>query len=43
MTIIQVTHNPDYAAVGKRRVELFDGWLQETAPQAGQGAAGSVA
>lgn len=34
MTIIQVTHNPDYAATGKRRVELLDGWLSE----AGEGA-----
>ncbi len=37
MTIIQVTHNPDYAAVGKRRVELFDGWLQEVGLPEGQG------
>lgn len=27
-TIVQVTHNPDYAARGRRRVELFDGWLE---------------
>lgn len=30
-TIIQVTHNPEYAAMGTRRIELFDGWLKETA------------
>jgi putative ABC transport system ATP-binding protein len=28
-TIIQVTHNAQYAAMGSRRVELFDGWLKE--------------
>lgn len=28
-TIIQVTHNPEYAAMGSRRVELFDGWLKD--------------
>ncbi len=28
-TIIQVTHNPECAAMGSRRVELFDGWLKE--------------
>lgn len=28
-TIVQVTHNPEYAAMGSRRVELFDGWLKE--------------
>lgn len=28
-TIVQVTHNPDYAARGNRRCELFDGWLKE--------------
>lgn len=28
-TIIQVTHHPEYAAMGSRRVELFDGWLKE--------------
>jgi putative ABC transport system ATP-binding protein len=27
-SIIQVTHNPDYAARGNRRFELFDGWLK---------------
>jgi putative ABC transport system ATP-binding protein len=27
-TIIQVTHNGEYAALGSRRLELFDGWLQ---------------
>lgn len=30
-TIIQVTHNPDYAARGNRRFELFDGWLKAVA------------
>lgn len=29
-TIVQVTHNPDYAARGNRRFELFDGWLKAT-------------
>jgi len=29
-TIVQVTHNPDYAARGNRRCELFDGWLKES-------------
>ena len=28
-TIVQVTHNPDYAARGSHRYELFDGWLKE--------------
>ena len=27
-TIVQVTHNPEYAARGNRRYELFDGWLK---------------
>lgn len=27
-TIIQVTHNAEYAALGSRRLELFDGWLK---------------
>lgn len=27
-TIVQVTHNPEYAARGRRRVELRDGWLE---------------
>ncbi|HBK56672.1 MAG TPA: phosphonate ABC transporter ATP-binding protein [Xanthomonadales bacterium] len=27
-TIVQVTHNPEYAARGNRRCELFDGWLR---------------
>lgn len=31
-TIVQVTHNPDYAAYGSRLVELEDGWMKE--PQA---------
>ncbi len=30
-TIVQVTHNPDYAARGNRRFELFDGWLKTAA------------
>jgi len=30
-TIVQVTHNPDYAARGNRQYALFDGWLQEDA------------
>ena len=29
-TIVQVTHNPQYAARAGRTVELFDGWLKET-------------
>jgi ABC-type lipoprotein export system ATPase subunit len=28
MSIVQVTHNPQYAAKGHRTVELFDGWLK---------------
>ena len=28
MTIVQVTHNPQYAARAGRTVELFDGWLK---------------
>lgn len=28
-TIVQVTHNPQYAARAGRTVELFDGWLKE--------------
>lgn len=28
-TILQVTHNPQYAARAHRTVELFDGWLKE--------------
>lgn len=32
MTIIQVTHNPVYAARGNREIRLLDGWLEnETA------------
>lgn len=27
-TIIQVTHNDEYAALGSRRLKLFDGWLK---------------
>ena len=27
-TIVQVTHNPEYAARGRRRIELRDGWLE---------------
>lgn len=27
-TIVQVTHNPEYAARGRRRVDLRDGWLE---------------
>ena len=26
-TIVQVTHNPQYAARAHRTVELFDGWI----------------
>lgn len=29
MTIVQVTHNPDYATMARRVVSLFDGWLSE--------------
>ena len=34
-TIIQVTHNQEWAAYGNRVVELFDGWIArpETAPR----------
>jgi ABC-type lipoprotein export system ATPase subunit len=31
-TLVQVTHNPDYAARGGRQVELFDGWLKAAGP-----------
>ncbi len=31
ITIIQVTHNEEYARRGNRSVELFDGWLKESA------------
>ena len=34
-TIVQVTHNEDWAAYGDRVVQLFDGWI--TQPQAAQG------
>jgi putative ABC transport system ATP-binding protein len=27
MTIVQVTHNPEYAARGQRSIELQDGWI----------------
>ena len=27
-TIVQVTHNDEYAALGTRTVKLFDGWLE---------------
>ena len=30
-TIVQVTHNEQYAAMGRRVVSLFDGWLKEAA------------
>lgn len=30
-TIVQVTHNPQYAARAHRTVELFDGWLKDAA------------
>lgn len=30
-TIVQVTHNPEYAARGGRQVELFDGWMKQVA------------
>lgn len=30
-TIIQVTHNPEFAAIGTRRVQMADGWLEEVA------------
>lgn len=34
ITIVQVTHNEEYAGRGNRTVELFDGWLKETAEPA---------
>jgi putative ABC transport system ATP-binding protein len=34
-TIVQVTHNAQYAARAHRTVELFDGWLKEQGPAAG--------
>ena len=33
-TIVQVTHNAQYAARAHRTVELFDGWMKEQAPVA---------
>jgi putative ABC transport system ATP-binding protein len=30
-TIVQGTHNPEYAARGSRRVELHDGWMKQVA------------
>jgi putative ABC transport system ATP-binding protein len=30
-TIIQVTHNPENAAYGARRIELLDGWMKDNA------------
>jgi ABC-type lipoprotein export system ATPase subunit len=30
-TIVQVTHNPEFAACASRTVELFDGWLKPRA------------
>ncbi|MGD8727239.1 MAG: ABC transporter ATP-binding protein [Gemmatimonadales bacterium] len=34
-TIVQVTHNEDWAAYGDRIIHLFDGWI--TQPQQAQG------
>ncbi len=31
ITIVQVTHNKEYATRGGRTVELFDGWMKEAA------------
>ncbi len=31
-TIVQVTHNPQYATRAHRTVELFDGWLKDAEP-----------
>jgi ABC-type lipoprotein export system ATPase subunit len=28
VTIVQVTHNPDWAAYGRRIVRLRDGWME---------------
>ena len=33
-TIVQVTHNPQYAARAHRTVELFDGWMKDAAAAA---------
>src|SRR5690606_36558429 len=33
MTIVQVTHNPEYAAMAGRTVELFDGWMSPAGQQ----------
>lgn len=38
-TIVQVTHNAQYAARAHRTVELFDGWLKDGAPAAERAAA----
>jgi putative ABC transport system ATP-binding protein len=39
MTIVQVTHNPEYAARGHRTIELRDGWISG---QQGAGTEGSA-
>lgn len=31
-TLVQVTHNPAYAARGNRQCELFDGWMKPVTP-----------
>jgi putative ABC transport system ATP-binding protein len=36
-TIVQVTHNAQYAARAHRTVELFDGWLKDQAPAVAAG------
>jgi len=35
MTIVQVTHNEDYAREARRILRLSDGWLDKPAPQSG--------
>ncbi|MEO7432175.1 MAG: ABC transporter ATP-binding protein [Dokdonella sp.] len=32
MTIVQVTHNEEYAKETQRQVKLFDGWLEQAIP-----------
>src|SRR5574337_710182 len=38
-TIIQVTHNENWAAYGHRIIDIVDGWITDTKETVGQGAA----
>jgi putative ABC transport system ATP-binding protein len=39
-TIIQVTHNNEWAAYGNRIIQLADGWIVDGQPTAGAAVAG---